>query len=518
MPLWRHLVHGVRSLVRPTTVDREISDEVRDYLERATADHEARGLSLDDARRAARLELGSLASTEEHVRSYGWQHVVETTVADVRYAWRGLRGSPGFAAAVILTLALGLGAVTTIASAVRPILLEPVPYPDAARVAIIWEIDSTGRRIDGTFGMYRWLLERSRAFASIAVTRPWLATITGVDEPERIHAASVTAGYFDVLGVPPAIGRSFSVDDDRANGPQVAVIGDRVWRRRFDADPQIVGRTLSLDNRPYTVVGIMPAAFEDALAPDAEIWTPLQYDLSQGRAWGHHLRTVGRVRPDVTLDQASTEIDALGREAIATLKPETYGQNMSFAAVALGDELTRDIRPALVAMIAAVSLLLVIGCVNVTNLLLARGVRRRGEFALRTALGAGRSRLIRTLLTESLMLAGAGGAAGLAVAALGVRAVTQLGLATVPRIDAVRLDTGIYLFALGVVTIVGIGVGLVPARVLARTDPRDGLAHASRGQTSGHHRLRRALVAIEVALALILLVASGLLFRSLERL
>ena len=518
MSLWHHLRHGVRRLSRPSAADREIADEVRDFLDRATADHEARGLSPDDARRAARLEIGGYASAEEHVRGYGWEHVVETTLADVRYAWRGLRAAPGFTLVVVLTLALGLGAATTIASAVRPILLGPVTYPGAERIATILEVGETGSRIDGTFGMYRWLAERSRSLESIAVTRSWLTTITGVDEPERVPAASVTASYFDVLGVPPAIGRSFSLEEDRANGPAVVVIGHSLWQRRFGSDPRIVGQTLSLQNRTVVVIGVMPATFVDALAPEAEIWVPLQYDMTQGRAWGHHLRTIGRLRPGVSLTDSAKEIDALGRDAIATLKPETYGANTTFAMVTLGEELTRGIRPALVAIGAAVGLVLVIACVNVTNLLLARGVRRRGEFALRTALGAGRSRLVRTLLTESLMLAVAGGAAGLAVAEFGVRTLVGLAPAGVPRLDAIRVDAGVFLFALTIVTIVGLGVGLIPARTLSRTDPRDDLVNASRGHIGAHHRLRRALVAIEVALALVVLVASGLLFRSLERL
>ena len=315
-----------------------------------------------------------------------------------------------------------------------------------------------------------------------------------------------------------SLGRDFQPSDDRLNGPNVVILSDALWRRRFGGDRAIVGRQITLDDNSYTVIGVMPGGFENVLAPSAELWAPLQYDMSQGRAWGHHLRTVGRLRPGVGVDEATQEINGLGRAVLAEQHPETYDPNTQFTVASLHDELTRGVRPALLAILGAVTLVLVIACVNVTNLLLARGVQRRGEFALRAALGAGRSRLIRQLLTESLLLAAMGGVVGMAVAVLGVRALVALSPPGLPRVGAIRVDGTVFAFGLGVTTLIGLAFGLIPALQAARSDPHGDLQHGSRRTAGGHRRTRSALVVAEVALALVLLVSSGLLLRSLERL
>jgi predicted permease len=366
--------------------------------------------------------------------------------------------------------------------------------------------------------MYRSLVERSNSFDSIAVLGAWQPTMTGAGQPERLEGQRVSASYFQVLGVQPIMGRDFQPSDDRMHGPKVVILSDALWRRRFAADPTIIGRPVILNDDSYLVVGIMPRGFENVLRPSAELWTPLQYDLSDGRAWGHHLRTVGRLRPGIRVAQATLEFNSLGAVVLKEQHPETYGREVRFSITSLQADVTRGVRPALFAVLGAVLLVLVIACVNVANLFLARGVQRRGEFALRAALGAGGSRLVRQLLTESLLLALIGGAAGMTLALFGVRALVALGPPGLPRAGAISLDGSVFVFGLGITTLAGLAFGLFPAMQAARSDPHSGLQAGPRLTSGAHRRTRGALVVAEVSLALVLLVSSGLLLRSLERL
>ena len=516
MSRWRQLTRGLRALTGRSAADRDVADEVQHYLEQAAAAHEARGLSAGDALRAARLELGGVTRVREEVRSYGWENLVDSLFADLRYAARRLRAAPGFTAVTVLTLALGIGGTTAIFSAVSPILFEPLPYPDAGHVAMVWEAFNAGGRQEGTFGMYAELKERAHSLDAIAVLRPWEPTMTGTDQPERFAGQRVSASYFHVLGVLPALGRDFEAAEDRFGGPRVVILGDALWRRRFGADSAIIGRSIILDGDPVVVIGVMPRRFENVLAPSAALWAPLQYDLRE-YSWGHHLRTVARLKPGIGIDQASREVDVLGR-ALAKQHTDSYGPRAAFAVHALQDDLTRGVKPALLAILAAVTLVLVIACVNVTNLLLARGVQRRGEFALRAALGAGRDRLTRQLLTESLALALLGGALGMVVAMLGVRALVALSPPGLPRAGAIAVNGAVFAFGLALTTLIGLAFGVFPALQAARSDPNQELQHGSQRTVGGHRKTRGALVVAEVALALVLLVSSGLLLRSLQRL
>ncbi|HJU74812.1 MAG TPA: ABC transporter permease [Gemmatimonadaceae bacterium] len=518
MSPWRQLRRGLRALTNRRATDSEHADEVDHYVEQATAAYMARGMSETDAARAARMEIGGSTQAREQMRAYGWENVVDSTWSDVRHAVRRLRAAPGFTLMAVLTLSLGIGATTAIFSAVNPILFEPLPYPDSKRIAMIWEIASDGERSEGTFGMYRELAVRSRAFETIAVLRPWQPTMTGFDQPERLNGQRVSASYFAVLGVSPRMGRAFTASDDRGDGPNVAVISDGLWRRRFSADSTIIGRAVSLDGNAFVILGVMPNGFENVLAPDAEIWAPLQYDMAQGRAWGHHLRTVGRLRPGVNVDQATRELTAIGTQVLAELRPETYDPKTGFRAVPLRSDVARNVKPALVAVLCAVALVLVIACVNVTNLLLVRGVRRRAEFALRAALGARQSRLIRQLLTESIVLSALGGVCGMGIAILGVRTLIAVSPPGLPRVAAIGVSGTMFAFGVAVTTLIGVAFGLAPALHAARSSPNVELQQGSRRATGGHRRVRSALVVAEVALALVLLVGSGLLLRSLERL
>ena len=518
MSLLRQVARGLRVLLRRDDADRDVADEVQHYLDEATAAHQARGLSPAQARRAAQLELGNATAVREQVRAYGWETEVDTTLADLRYAWRRLRASPGFTAVTVTTLALGIGATTAIFGALRPVLFAPLPYPDPGRVAAIVETNPDGSRSGGTFGMFRGLADRTRSFDALAVLKPWAPAVAGGAAPEVLDGQRVSAGYFRVLGVAPALGRDFQASDDRPGGPNVAIIADAVWRRRFAANRGVPGRTISLDGAPYVVIGVLPAGFENVLAPSAEVWAPLQYGMAQGRAWGHHLQTVGRLRAGVGLAAASRELDQIAQAVLREQRPETYGRNLQLVARALRDDVTRAVRPTLLAILGAVLLVLVIACVNVTSLLLARGARRRGEFALRAALGADRGRLVRQLLTESFLLAAVGGAAGIALAILGMRALLAVSPAGLPRSGAIGLDGAVLAFGLAVTTAAGLAFGAIPALQAARDDPQAALQRDSRRTSASRGRARRSLVVVEVALALVLLVGAGLLLRSLDRL
>jgi len=518
----RQLVRGLRALIRRSDADRDVEDEVRHYLDEATAAFVADGLSPAAARRAAQLEIGNTTIVREQVRAYGWENLVSTFVSDVRYAARRLRGSPGFTAVAVSTLALGIGASTAIFSAVNPILFQPLPYPHAQRVMMVWDQGVDGSRIDVTFGTYRELAERSRSFDTMAVMKPWQATITGAAQPERLVGQRVSAGYFHALGLPPALGRDFQASEDRAHGPNVVILSDALWRRRFNGDATIVGRDITLNDNLFTVVGVMPAAFENVLAPSAEIWSPLQYDATlppDGREWGHHLRMVARLRAGAGRGSAAQEMDVIARTPVADFTRMPWASmSRGLIVSALQDDVTRSVKPGLIAILGAVMLVLAIACVNVTNLLLGRGAQRRGEFAMRAALGAGRGRIMIQLLTESLLLAVLGGALGMGLAALGVRALVALSPPGLPRVSAIRLDSAVFAFGFAVSTLVGVAFGLLPAFQASRCDLQAGIQRGSARTAGGHQLTRRTLVIAEVALALVLLVGAGLLLRSLQRL
>lgn len=442
---------------------------------------------------------------------------------DFRYALRQLRRNPGFACTSILILGLGIGATTAIFSAVNPILFEPLPYPQASRLMMIWDADG-GARIPQTFHTYREVAERNRAFDSLAVMKPWQPTLTGAEQPERLDGQQVSASYFRTLGVAPAMGRDFQASEDVLNGPKVAILSHTSWLAHFGGDSAIIGSGIKLDDDNYTVIGVMPAGFENVLSSSAEVWTPLQYDSGnigsqQVREWGHHLRMVGRLRGGVSKDQARSDLDRIARTRIPEFpRPAWASLDQGLIASSLQEDITSGVRPALMAILGAVILVLLIACVNVTNLLLARGAQRRGEFAMRAALGAGRSRLIRQLLAESLLLALLGGAFGMLLAQFGVQALFVLSPPELPRIHAIRLDSSVFAFALGITALVGLLMGLIPARYASRSDLQTGARQSSARTLGGQQWMRRTLVVSEIAIALVLLVGAGLLLRSLGRL
>jgi putative ABC transport system permease protein len=509
-------------LVRRGRFHNELEEEMAFHRDQAEAHLREEGLNSDDAHYAVHRQFGNTARLKEQsVETVGFRF--ETAVQDVHFGFRQLRKNAGFSLAAILILALGIGSSTAIFSAVNPILLEPLPYPEASRIMMIWDIYQ-GERSDVTFHTYRELATRNRSFASLAAFERWQPTLTGATEPERLEGQSVSADYFRVLGVSPVLGRDFNPSDAQFKGPKNVILSDHLWRRRFSADRAIIGRQITLEDDLYTVIGVIPQGFDNVLAPATEIWSPLQYDPAHAttfdtREWGHHLHMIGRLRSGARAAGAKRDFDAIAQNGIAEFpRPPWASLKYGLMVNPLQGELTRAVRPALLAIVGAVFLLLLIACVNVTNLLLARGAQRRREFAMRAALGASRGRLVRQLFTESLLLAFIGGAVGIALANYSLRGLVALSPPELPRVDAIHLDGAVLAFAVAATTLIGLFVGLAPAWHASRDDLNTGLERAS-GRIAGNPlRTRRALVVAEVALALVLLVSAGLLLRSLERL
>ncbi len=524
MSLWRQLTYGFRKLIRRTAADDDAADEVQQYFDEAVASWKSRGLSVEDARRAARLELGNMTVVREQVRSFGWENVVRTIGSDLHYAARQLGSHPGFTIVSVLTLALGLGASTAIFSAVNPILLEPLPYPHANRIMMIWSTYQ-GARSPLAFGTFRELAQRNRSFEATAVFEAWQPAMTGGAQPERLEGQSVSAGFFRVLGIAPALGRDFQPGEDVANGPQIVILSDALWQRLFRRDPAILGRIIKLDGDNYTVIGVMPHGFENVLAPSAQIWTPTQYDARQITSsfdtweWGNHLRMAGRLKPGVSRAQAIAELARIARTSWPEFpRPRWASLRHGLIVDALQDDVARTVRPALLAVLGAVLLLLAIACLNVVSLVLARSEQRRGEFAVRGALGASKRRLVRQLITENLLLASLGGILGLGLAFAGVHALIALSPPGLPRLDAISLDGSAFACAFLLATLVGFVAGLVPALHISRGELQAALQQTSRRTAGSHAWTRRALVVTEVALALVLLIGAGLLLRSMQRL
>jgi putative ABC transport system permease protein len=441
---------------------------------------------------------------------------------DFRYALRQLRKHLGFTCTAVLILGLGIGACTAIFSAVNPILFEPLPYPHASRIMMIWYAGEDGSRIPQTFHTYREVAERNRSFESIAVMKPWQPTLTGANEPERLDGQQVSAGFFRSLGVLPTLGRDFQASDDVLHGPKVVIVSNAFWRRRFGGVRGIIGQQVRLNDDSYTVIGVMPREFDNVLDPAGEVWSPLQYDTGdiasiETREWGHHLRMLGRLRAGVSVERARSDLDLIAHTPVPEF-PRPYWASLDHGVIAssLQDDVASGVKPALLAVLGAVLLLLAIACVNVTNLLIARSAQRRSEFAMRIALGAARPRLIRQLVTESLLLAILGGALGLMVAQVGVQVLVALSPPGLPRVNAIRVDGPVLGFAIGITALIGLLAGVIPALYAWSGELRLGLQQSSRSTAGGHQRTRQVLVVAEVGLALVLLVSAGLLLRSLR--
>jgi predicted permease len=432
---------------------------------------------------------------------------------DAGFALRQLRKTPGFTLAAILILALGIGATTAIFSGLYGVVLRPLPFPHPGRIVFLWSFDQ-GEPRSVSPGNFREFQRSLHSLAHLAATRGGDFTLVRREGPERVSGVRATAEYFAALGARPALGRVFSPGDDRPGREQIAVLSHRLWRGRFAADPGVVGSAIRLNGLFYTVIGVMPADF-DLRADGPELWVPLVLTAAEDTSFSNsYLRLVGRLRPGISLARAQGEVDAVARR-LALEHPEDDARYRARLEGFL-DGTVGGFRKRLVVLQGAVLCVLLIACVNVANLLLARGASRSREIAIRAALGAGRGRIVRQLLTESLVLGLGGVAAGLAFAAGMLQGLRNASPAGIPRLDQVRIDGPVLAFALALGLAATFVFGLVPALRLARPDLQGMLKEGGRslGAGSPRDRMRSGLLVVEVALALVLLVGAGLLIRS----
>jgi putative ABC transport system permease protein len=449
-------------------------------------------------------------------------NMMVTLLQDIRYSLRMMRRRPGFTAAVLLTLTLGIGTSTTVFSVADTLMFRELPYPDAHKVVTIWRTnlaDGIPREDVSPADFIDWR-ERAESFETIAAADPYSMDLTSDGPPETLYAVLVTDGFFDVLGIQPRLGRLFRSDDYRAEAGNVVVLTHGLWQRRFGLAPDIVGRTLTLDGTPRVVIGVLPEEFDLGLLPAAGergVWAPRPWEgweqNTRGSAWWN---VIARVKENVSVEQAQDEMDRVSA-ALASEYPTT-NENTGATVVPLRDHLVGAARPALLMLLGAVGLVLLIACANVANLLLARGADRESEFVIRAALGAERGRLVRQLLVESLVLALLGAGLGFAFSFWGLAFVKGMTPGDIPRIDEVAVDLRVLASALSISVLAAVVFGLVPATQFSRPRIRDALSEGRSTEGNRRQRLRATLIVVEMALAVALLVGAGLLLRSFSTL
>jgi len=523
----RRLAHRLRWWLRPSHVEAEIQRELDVHLEQLTKEYVVDGMTDADARAAARRDFGSIAWAHEHCRDAHRTRIVEDLLADVGYALRVLKRSPAFSITAIATLALGIGANTAIFTVVNALLLRPLPFDRPDRLLAVFERNVMADEQDMSVApgnLVNWQ-SSSTAFESISGYTTQAVTLSvdaSTSEPQRVLACACSGNLTTTLGIAPVAGRAFRADEDRFGAPSVVAISYELWQRQFGGAPDVVGRRIRLDDQPYDVIAIMPRTFVFPRR-GVDMWLPLMTALSppmQQRHDLHFLQVVARMKPDVTMAQAIADVDRISAAYKQAHPSESTGKGAR--GVALRDARVGDIRTPLLVLLGAVACVLLIASVNLANLLLTRAVARSREIGIRTALGAGRGRLVRQLLTESVLLALAGGVAGLAVAMWLARVlvVSAPGADLVLPAGTIPIDASVFVFALVIAVVTGLAIGLVPALRGSRTNVAGDLRDATRGSTAGraHGRFRGVLVTAEVALSLVLLVAAGLLLHSLAEL
>jgi putative ABC transport system permease protein len=508
---------NLQRLFRKRSREQELNAELSCHVERQAQDLVRSGLSEEEARRQATLTFGGMELVKEEcreVRPWLW---FEQLIRDMVYAGRMYRHSPAFTGIVVLTLALGIGATTTISSFVKSVLLDPLPYPDSGRIVALHtnNVEKGLMRMSVSPPDFTdW--QASPSFASVGAFSIGNFILAG-DTPERLTGANVSSGYFAAMGLTPLVGRTFTGAEDKPGEDDVVVIGDSLWRRRFGSDPSIVGRKLFISDRPYTVIGVTRAEFLYFDRP--ELFMPLALgpaELNETERFSQYLQVFARLKNGVTLEQVRADMQRIATQVRAAHPTKSF---RGVTVTPLLEDTVGPVETRLLIFFGAAVLLLLIACANVANLFLVRSTARQKEIGIRTALGAGRSRVARQLLTESTLLALGGGAIGVVLAVWGVRIIRAVSPANIPRLDEVRLDPAILLFALLLSIVTGLVFGIAPALAAARTNVHESLKASHHVWLDfSRHRLRSALVCTEVAVSLLLLIGAGLLLKNFAKL
>jgi predicted permease len=511
----------LRSLFRKGHIEQDLSDELRFHLEKLIEQNAARGMTPQEARHAALRELGGLEQIKEECRDMRRVNYIENFIQDLRYGLRMLARSPGFAAVVILTLALGIGANTALFSVVDTVLLRPLPYKDASR--LVWATErfafNPGASAVVSPDFIGWK-DRNQVFEQVGAFGGGVgANLTAVDEPVRVSVTNITAGFFPMLGVKPIVGRTFLPAEGKQGQDHVALLSETLWRSRFSAGPHILGTTIRLDGAAYVVVGIMPVTLR---YPGADVWTPLALDAEtfspHSPRWSI-LTVIARLKPGVKVGRAQSDLQLITQQMDREYPPEAapFRAHKQVEVIPLHELLVQNVRSLLLILLGAVGFVLLIACANVANLLLSRGLVRGKEMAVRAALGARRLRLIRQLLTESLLLAATGGVLGFLAGLWGMKILQQLIPSNLP--SDIHLDLRILAFSAAIAVGAVLVFGFIPALIASRTDLGEALREGGwqAGASPAAHRLRGLMSAGEIALSLILLVGAGLLARSFLR-
>jgi predicted permease len=507
---------GLRSLFRKKRVETELDDELCGFLDMAAEEKMKRGMSRKEALRSVRLDHGSLEISREVVRSSSWESIVETSWQDLRFAARMLRKSPGFTSVAILTLALGIGASTSIFSVVDAVLFRPLPFPNPEQIVRVWEQSPDGHRMNLADPNFDDFLAQNNTFDSLAVYGFGLSSVSGGSEPVRLDIAVVSRDFFKVLGVEPVRGRAFAPDEQRLHGAPAVIVSHSYWQRYLGGESDLSHFHLSMEGRVYQVVGVMPRGFDFPAGVAA--WIPRELDSETPSRTAHNWRGVGRLRDGVTVAQARANLGAIARRI-----RDQYGKEVDLddaAVVPLSDAMVGDVRTALLTLLGGVGLLLLVACANVAGLLLVRTSARLKELAVRAALGAGRGRLARQFLAESFVLSFAGGALGILIAVWAVKISPAILSANLPRQQGIAINTPVLLFALAATIAVAVSLGLFTAWRAGGGDLNETLRAGARTYTgtSGSQRFRGVLVIGEIATTLVILVGAGLLGRSFLRL
>jgi predicted permease len=529
MKALRRLFHRLTSWTTSARNEELLRAEFEEHIAMQTAENLRAGFSPVEARRQALLKFGNVEAIKEIYREQRGLPVTETLVRDTRHAVRRLRKAPAFTAAALLTLALGIGANTAIFAVIDSILIRPLPYPDAEALVRIWHtapgLPGLAGGISCSSSMYFTYREENRVFQHIGVWNAGGASVTGIAEPEQPRALFVTYGVLDAVGVTPLLGRWFSQEDDTPGSAETVMLTYGYWQRRFGGDPSIVGRTLTIDSRPRTVIGVMPEEFH--FQRDPELILPLRFERNTLFLGGFGYQGIARLKPDATMESANADVTRMLGIWLNGWPPNPGMDRTVFLDARLGaglqplkQEIVGDIGTTLWVVMGALGLVLLIASANVANLLLVRAEARQQELAIRAALGAGRGRIAREMLVESMTLGVLGGVLGLGLAWAALRILVAKGPDTLPRLHEIGIDPFVLAFALGVSLVSGAFFGVIP--VLKYAGPHVATALCGVGRTFSHgrerHRVRNTLVVVQVALALVLLISSGLMIRTFQQL